>query len=167
MLGSLLLASDPTQPLEAATKQYVDNIFTTSTNFSNILSNYVTNSTFTTEINKKVNKAGDTMTGPLTLSGDPTQNLHAVTKHYVDNALATKLNLSGGTLTGSLILAADPSENLEAATKQYVDNKINQIQTEIDNLSSDPVTKTYVDSKVEELKSMIHEILIYLAAKGI
>lgn len=31
-------------------------------------------------------KAGDTMTGPLVLSGDPTANLHAVTKQYVDNS---------------------------------------------------------------------------------
>lgn len=31
-----------------------------------------------------VAKGGDTMTGPLTLSGDPTQPLHAVTKQYAD-----------------------------------------------------------------------------------
>jgi Phage-related tail fibre protein len=31
-------------------------------------------------------KAGDTMTGPLVLSGNPTANLHAVTKQYVDNS---------------------------------------------------------------------------------
>jgi microcystin-dependent protein len=30
-------------------------------------------------------KAGDTMTGALTLSGDPTANLHAATKQYVDS----------------------------------------------------------------------------------
>jgi len=32
-----------------------------------------------------VNKAGDTMTGVLTLSGDPTSALHATTKQYVDS----------------------------------------------------------------------------------
>jgi hypothetical protein len=32
----------------------------------------------------KVSKAGDTMTGLLTLSADPTANLHAATKQYVD-----------------------------------------------------------------------------------
>lgn len=35
-------------------------------------------------VNGKVSKAGDTMTGHLTLSGDPSQSLHAVTKQYVD-----------------------------------------------------------------------------------
>ena len=34
---------------------------------------------------EKVAKAGDTMTGLLTLSADPTAVLHAVTKQYVDN----------------------------------------------------------------------------------
>ena len=35
-----------------------------------------------------VNRAGDTMTGLLTLSGDPTNPLHAATKQYVDTVAA-------------------------------------------------------------------------------
>lgn len=35
----------------------------------------------------KVSKAGDTMTGALILSGDPTEALHAVPKQYVDNLI--------------------------------------------------------------------------------
>lgn len=35
-----------------------------------------------------VNKAGDTLTGPLILSGLPTQPLHATTKSYVDSAIS-------------------------------------------------------------------------------
>jgi hypothetical protein len=46
-------------------------------------------STITTSIGTKVSKSGDTMTGALTLSGDPTNNLHAATKSYVDNAVST------------------------------------------------------------------------------
>lgn len=38
-----------------------------------------------------VNKAGDIMTGYLTLSGAPTSSLHAATKQYVDN-IATGIN---------------------------------------------------------------------------
>lgn len=37
---------------------------------------------------KKVDKSGDTMTGPLTLSGAPTVDLHAATKQYVDDSVA-------------------------------------------------------------------------------
>jgi hypothetical protein len=36
-----------------------------------------------------VNKAGDTMTGYLTLNGAPTSSLHAATKKYVDDLSAT------------------------------------------------------------------------------
>jgi len=32
-----------------------------------------------------VDKSGDTMTGPLTLSGDPSSALHAVTKQYLES----------------------------------------------------------------------------------
>lgn len=38
-------------------------------------------------ITDAVNKAGDVMTGPLTLSGAPSQDLHAVTKAYVDSVV--------------------------------------------------------------------------------
>ena len=40
----------------------------------------------------KVDKAGDTMTGLLTLSGAPTVDLHAATKKYVDDGLDLKID---------------------------------------------------------------------------
>lgn len=40
------------------------------------------------QINDLLEKSGGTMTGALTLSGAPTQNLHATTKAYVDTAIA-------------------------------------------------------------------------------
>lgn len=64
-------------------------------------------------------KSGDTMTGLLTLSGDPTSALHATTKQYVDNNF---IGVAGGTMTGLLTLSGDPITNLQAATKQYVDS---------------------------------------------
>ena len=71
-----------------------------------------------------VNKAGDTMTGPLILSGDPTTALGAATKQYVDSADSLKVSKSGDTMTGLLVLSADPSAALGAATKQYADLKV-------------------------------------------
>ena len=80
------------------------------------------------DLSGKVNKAGDTMTGPLVLSGDPSQPMEAATKQYVDQhgggASGDFLPLSGGTLTGPLTLAADPSTAMQAATKQYVDDAV-------------------------------------------
>ena len=43
-----------------------------------------------------VAKAGDTMTGPLTLPGDPTALNQAATRHYVDTGLGGKANLVNG-----------------------------------------------------------------------
>jgi len=65
---------------------------------------------------------GGSLTGALTLIGNPSASLQAATKSYVDNQVATSLPKSGGTLSGSLTLAADPTVRLQAATKQYVDN---------------------------------------------
>lgn len=45
---------------------------------------------------------GGVMTGPLTLSADPTAASQAATKHYADQLAASNLPLSGGTLTGPL-----------------------------------------------------------------
>ena len=65
-----------------------------------------------------------TLTGTLTLASDPTANLHAATKQYVDNADALKLDIAGGTMTGALTLSGAPTSNLHAATKAYVDSQV-------------------------------------------
>jgi hypothetical protein len=77
---------------------------------------------------------GGTLSGPLTLYGDPVGILDAATKRYVDNQIitvngnfASYLPLAGGTLTGMLTLHADPTAALQAATKEYVDNRTGQI----------------------------------------
>lgn len=80
------------------------------------------------DLSGKVNKAGDTMTGPLVLSGDPTHPMEAATKQYVDQhgggASGNFLPLSGGTMTGPITLAADPTSDMQAATKKYVDDAV-------------------------------------------
>ncbi|MFL5285472.1 MAG: hypothetical protein ACJ8AW_31980, partial [Rhodopila sp.] len=67
---------------------------------------------------------GDTLSGMLTLAGDPVAALHASTKNYVDTQFSSALSKSGGTMLGSLVLAADPLANAQAATKQYVDQRL-------------------------------------------
>ena len=109
--------------------------------------NPVQNKVIKAEIDKLLPKSGGTMTGKLTLSGDPTSNLHAATKQYVDTGLNEKadaqdltshagnknnphgvtaaqvgaLPISGGIMMGALTLSGNPTANLHAATKQYVD----------------------------------------------
>lgn len=59
---------------------------------------------------------GATMKGPLTLAGDPTSDLQAVTKRYADSLAAADLPLSGGSLQGALqvpeLVAKGPRVNV-------------------------------------------------------
>ena len=45
---------------------------------------------------------GNTLTGPLYLSGDPTQALQAADKHYVDSKFSQAVPITGAALTGPL-----------------------------------------------------------------
>ena len=81
--------------------------------------------------------------------GSPSQDKHAATKEYVDNAVASVpsggitqeqadaryLQLSGGTMAGDLILNGAPTEDNQAATKAYVDNQITLNITDVINAS--------------------------------
>ena len=53
-----------------------------------------------------LSSTGGTMSGPLTLSGDPTQPLQAADKHYVDGTFAKAVPLAGGSMTGPLATPA-------------------------------------------------------------
>ncbi|HSU19898.1 MAG TPA: hypothetical protein VLI45_09175 [Acidobacteriaceae bacterium] len=70
---------------------------------------------------------GGTVTNAIVLPGDPTTDLQAADKHYVDNHAGT--TFTGGTVPnattfGSTVtLAADPTQALQPATKQYTDTK--------------------------------------------
>jgi hypothetical protein len=153
MTGPLTLSGPPTDPLHAASKSYVDSSLTTAG--SSITAAYqAADAALQSQINGKVAKSGDTMTGFLTLVGvDPTAPYHAASKIYVDNKIATAageapsdgttygrkdlawvnvLPLAGGTLTGPLHLATDPLAGDEAATKNYVDTEIAANTIDID-----------------------------------
>jgi hypothetical protein len=72
--------------------------------------------TLSTQIGTKVAKAGDTMTGALTLSGAPSSANHAATKAYVDSAI------TGGSLSNTDSLT-EGSSNLYF-TNSRVDARI-------------------------------------------
>jgi len=81
------------------------------------------------------------MTGLLTLSGDPTANLHASTKQYVDNGLATKLNVSGKAADSSLLNGQPDSyyTNIAARLGYTPINKAGDTMTGLLTLSGDPI----------------------------
>lgn len=69
---------------------------------------------------RKVDIAGDTLTGDLVLAGDPDQPLEAATKRYVDNVVSaasgTYVDASGDTMTGSLTLSGSAGLSVAGAS---------------------------------------------------
>ena len=77
-----------------------------------------------------VNVSGDTMTGALTLSGAPTENLHAATKQYVDQSFAANdamvyKGVIAGTATspGAFTPAADCGHTYKVSTEGYINGQ--------------------------------------------
>jgi hypothetical protein len=95
MTGALFLSGAPSDVNQAATKGYVDN------RFASLVSGVasfngrggavtLTSADVTGALSfTPLNKAGDTMTGPLVLSGNPTLALHAATKQWVESLVGT------------------------------------------------------------------------------
>jgi hypothetical protein len=69
-----------------------------------------------------VQKSGDTMTGPLILSGDPVALLGAATKQYVDNAVAIGLTIPDGSITTQKLA------NLAVTTGKLDDGSVTTIK---------------------------------------
>ena len=128
MTGSLYLKGSPLLPLEAATKQYVDDNTVDANELNMFMSNYHSAVTVDAKLAEKVNKAGDTMTGHLTLNADPSQAMHPATKQYVDNV------------------------------NTNIQSQITQINTTLDGLTEGRTTQEYVDARIAELMNYIHTI---------
>ena len=120
MTGFLVLNADPVNPLQAATKQYVD---------SQVTSGYITADAVLSGIlfsgykaadlalsgalqSDFVNISGDTMTGFLTLHANPTLSGHAATKRYVD---AQGLAIVSGYQAADTVLSGALASGYQAA----------------------------------------------------
>jgi len=86
----------------------------------------------------RVAKAGDTMTGALTLSGAPTLNLHAATKGYVDGEISTLDTAAQGYADGA-----------ETDAKAYTDTREGLITTAYQNYAdqAEVDAKAYTDTR--------------------
>lgn len=67
-----------------------------------------------------VNKAGDTMLGTLTLNADPTLDLHAATKQYVDSLVFTYGRLQTGWTTDNVFDVYPPVGKLMANLLAFI-----------------------------------------------
>lgn len=93
------------------------------------------------ELDKKLDLAGGTMTGALTLSGAPSSDLHAATKAYVDSEI---------TSTGSDVTSLQSALNTEISDRQSGDSALS---SRLDTLEADPTTQTLLDNTSAALNS--------------
>jgi hypothetical protein len=107
----------------------------------------------TSTISTKLSKTGDTMTGFLTLHADPTSNLHASTKKYVDDTTASiTIHSTGDVPEGSnlyyttararssISVSGDLSYNSTTGTISYTTPSLTGYATE-----------SYVDTQIANL----------------
>ncbi len=157
----------PTSNGDAATKLYVDTAISDLVDGAPALLDTLNelaaainddasfSATITTAIGEKVAKAGDTMTGALTLHADPTSNLHAATKQYVDTEIsdaisATKYATNNTALTptsGSVTWTV--THNLgsrDVIVQVYEVSGYAQVEVDVIRTSTSVVTLSWVAS---------------------
>lgn len=78
----------------------------------------------------KLPLAGGTLTGPLTLAGAPTLDLHAVTKKYVDDGLAGR-QLLNGELTAFAALTPSTDDILQRKAGAWANRTPAQFKTDL------------------------------------
>lgn len=74
-------------------------------------------------------KSGGTMTGKITLDGDPSSALHAATKQYAD----TMLPKAGGTMSGAIAMGGSKVTGLAAATANGDAVRYEQLTPKLDS----------------------------------
>jgi hypothetical protein len=98
--------------------------------------------TIATDIGTKVSKSGDTMTGDLVLFGEPSLDLHAATKQYVDLAIGS---VTSAFETADSDILADLSTintsigDIESSIVT-INNNADTLSSEVDTISTDVTT---------------------------
>lgn len=160
MTGPLTLEGLPTENRHAATKEYVDLKSSSDDKLTTALSSYLKTDDAIVEFKNKLNKAGDTMTGPLTLEGSPTKDKHAVTKKYVDD-FSTVVGQKFNEVDQGLI-----DVNNDRVTKSYVDEKVNELKAYTETVAGsvvpDGITVEVLEQQVAVLRKEMNELYSYV-----
>ncbi len=147
------LANDGATLLSARGNDYTTYLAALANDFNTYTSLNANLNSVQSNVTAKVSKAGDTMTGELTLSGPPTSASNAATKAYVDGALGLNLqpryntNVSSGTSNCFFVrVSANSPANLN-----YVYSSLNGIDQVngvdfVYNIANDTIQ--YTDSSV-------------------
>jgi hypothetical protein len=126
------------QASDANLQTQIDNEVTARTNADTSFQQQITDeiAARTNADATKVAKAGDAMTGFLTLHADPTSNLHAATKAYVD----AKKSLSDGDVSAE----ASARASADATLQNNIDNEVTRatgVESTLSTAISDEVTR--------------------------
>lgn len=128
--GSTVVAGRaPTADNEVATKKYVDNAVKSGGGSpgGDVSKEYVDQqiSNVQGQVNTKVSKSGDTMTGSLNFNGNTAVN------PVLESNRGIKVQSSSSGAAGKVTNLAAPSAATDAANKKYVDDGIKQVKQEI------------------------------------
>lgn len=126
---TVVLGRGPSNDMEAATKKYVDDAVQTGGGSpgGDVSKEYVDQqiSELQGQIDTKVSKSGDTMSGTLNFNGQTALN------PVLESNTGIKVQSSSSGSAGKVTNLAAPSADSDAANKKYVDDGIKQVKQEI------------------------------------
>ena len=117
-------------------------------------------------VGEKVAKAGDTMTGALTLSGAPTSNLHAATKAYVDTAETDANSYTDGEITDALVTAQGYASTAQDNAQTFATNAINGLDTDDIEEGATNLYHTDARAKASAANLLLNASLTNIAITG-
>lgn len=127
---TVVLGRGPSNDMEAATKKYVDDAVQTGGGGTggDVSKEYVDQqiSELQGQIDAKVSKSGDTMTGALNFNGQTALN------PILESNTGIKVQSSSAGAAGKVTNLAAPTADSDAANKKYVDDNIGQVKQEIE-----------------------------------
>lgn len=127
---TVVLGRGPSNDMEAATKKYVDDAVQTGggSPSGDVSKEYVDQqiSELQGQIDTKVSKSGDTMSGTLNFNGQTALN------PVLESNTGIKVQSSSSGSAGKVTNLAAPSADSDAANKKYVDDNIVQVKQEIE-----------------------------------
>ena len=127
---TVVLGRGPSNDMEAVTKKYVDDAVQTGGGSpgGDVSKEYVDQqiSELQGQIDTKVSKSGDTMSGTLNFNGQTALN------PVLESNTGIKVQSSSSGSAGKVTNLAAPSADSDAANKKYVDDNIVQVKQEIE-----------------------------------
>lgn len=127
---TVVLGRGPSNDMEAATKKYVDDAVQTGGGGTggDVSKEYVDQqiANVQEQVDTKVSKSGDTMTGSLNFNGNTAVN------PVLESNSGIKVQSSSKGAAGKITNLATPSADTDAANKKYVDDNIGQVKQEIE-----------------------------------